>query len=247
MHTFPLDLTRIPRHIAITMDGNGRWARQRGLPRVEGHRRAERAIHEVVEYCGELRVEHLTLYSFSTENWRRSEDEVCFLMRLFEAVARRRIEELHRNNVRLRVLGRLDELPRSLQDELRRDMALTRQNTGLTLNLALNYGGRAEIVDAVRRVAERVSMGILRPEEVTEESFARELYSPDMPDPDLLIRTGGEMRLSNFLLWQAAYSEMWVTPTLWPDFGRDTLSEAIRAYQSRERRFGAVLEPVAVR
>ncbi len=240
-----LDRERLPRHIAITMDGNGRWARQRGLPRVEGHRRGERAVRDVVEFCGELGVEHLTLYTFSTENWRRSQDEVGFLMRLIEGVARQQIHELHRKGVRLRILGRLDELPPTLRDELLRDVAMTRENTGLNLNLAINYGGRAEIVDSVRRVAERVALGLLRPEEIDEATLARELYCPEMPDPDLLVRTGGEMRISNFLLWQAAYSEIWVTPTLWPDFTRKDLAEAIRVYQSRERRFGGVLEPAA--
>ncbi|HEU4753037.1 MAG TPA: polyprenyl diphosphate synthase, partial [Armatimonadota bacterium] len=210
---------------------------------VEGHRRGERSVHEVVEYCGDLGVEHLTLYTFSAENWRRSAEEVGALMYLIEIVARRQIRELHRKNVRLRVLGRLHQLPPSLQDELRRDMELTRNNTGLSLNLALNYGGRAEIVDAARRLAEQVALGTLEPSEITEETLARELYNPDMPDPDLLIRTGGEQRLSNFLLWQSAYSEIWVTHTLWPDFGRAELREAVRAYQSRERRFGGVLEP----
>ena len=244
MHVQDLDPTRIPRHIAITMDGNGRWARQRGLPRIEGHRRGERAVHDVVEYCGEIGVEHLTLYTFSTENWRRSEEEVSFLMRLIETVARKQIGELHRKGVRLRVLGRIDELPQSLQDELDHDMALTRENTGLNLNLAINYGGRAEIVDAARRLAEQAARGLLRPSEIREETLARELYNPEMPDPDLLIRTGGEMRLSNFLLWQAAYSEIRVTETLWPDFGRQSLAEAVRWYQARERRFGGVLQPV---
>lgn len=240
-----LDPTRIPRHIAVTMDGNGRWARRRGLPRVEGHRRGEQAVHEVVELCGELGVEYLTLYTFSTENWRRSQEEVGFLMRLIESVAHKQIGELHRKGVRLRVLGRIHELPPSLQQELERDVILTRENTGLTLNLALNYGGRAEIVDAARRLAEQVRLGYLQPEEISEERLARELYAPDLPDPDLLIRTGGQLRLSNFLLWQAAYSEIWVTDTLWPDFGRAELAVAIRNYQARERRFGAV--PVSAR
>jgi undecaprenyl diphosphate synthase len=243
MHGDELDRARIPRHIAIIMDGNGRWARQRGLPRVEGHRRGERSVRNIVEYCGELGVEHLTLYTFSAENWRRPEEEVAAIMRLIEFVARREIGELHRKGVRLRVLGRIHELPQSLQDELYRDMALTRENTGLNLNLAINYGGRAEIVDAARRLAERAALGLLRPEEITEETLARELYYPDMPDPDLLIRTGGEMRLSNYLLWQVAYSEFWVTPVLWPDFSPEHLRQAIRSFQSRERRFGAVLEP----
>jgi undecaprenyl diphosphate synthase len=241
-----LERGRVPRHIAIIMDGNGRWARERGLPRVEGHRRGERSVREVVECCGELGIEHLTLYTFSAENWRRSEEEVGALMRLIEIVARRQIGELHRKGVRLRVLGRIHELPVSLRDELMRDMALTRENTGLNLNLAINYGGRAEIVDAARRLAERVSLGLMEPGEITEEALSRELYCPELPDPDLLIRTGGEFRLSNFLLWQAAYSEVWVTPTLWPDFDRQGLCDAIRWFQSRERRFGGVLESAGV-
>lgn len=238
-----LDSTRIPRHIAIIMDGNGRWARQRGLPRVEGHRRGERSVRNIVEFCGELGVEHLTLYTFSAENWRRSQEEVGALMRLIEIVARKEIWELHKKGVRLRVLGRLHELPASLQEELERDVQLTRENTGLNLNLAINYGGRAEIVDAARTLAERVAQGRLQPEDITEELLSRALYNPEMPDPDLLIRTGGEMRLSNYLLWQVAYSEMWMTQTLWPDFGKPELLEAIRSFQSRERRFGGVLEP----
>lgn len=236
-----LDTRRMPRHLAIIMDGNGRWAQARSLPRVEGHRRGERTVREVVEFCGEMGIEHLTLYTFSAENWRRSEEEVGALMRLIEFVARKEIHELHRKGVRLRVLGRLHELPPTLRDELERDIQLTRENTGLNLNLAINYGGRAEIVDAARKLAERVRSGAIGPEDINEETFARELYCPEMPDPDLLIRTGGELRISNYLLWQIAYSEIWVTDTLWPDFGRRELAEAIRAFQSRERRFGAVL------
>jgi undecaprenyl diphosphate synthase len=246
MQTAGLEPTRIPRHIAIIMDGNGRWARRRGLPRVEGHRCGERAVRRVVETCGELGVEHLTLYTFSAENWRRSEAEVSALMRLIEVVARKEIHELHRKGVRVNVIGRLHELPHSLQEELYRDMAMTRENTGMTVNLAINYGGRAEIVDAARRLAEQVARGVLQPSEITEEAMAREMYAPNLPDPDLLIRTGGEMRLSNFLLWECAYSELWVTPTLWPDFGPSDLLAAIRSYQSRERRFGGVLEPAGV-
>jgi undecaprenyl diphosphate synthase len=246
MQVQDLDPSRIPRHIAIIMDGNGRWARQRGLPRIEGHRRGEQSVHDIVECCGEIGVKHLTLYTFSAENWRRSQEEVGALMRLIEIVARKQIGELHRKGVRLRVIGRLHELPQSLQDELDRDMALTRQNTGLNLNLAINYGGRAEIVDAARRLAEKVARGTLHPSEITEEALARELYYPEMPDPDLLIRTGGEMRVSNYLLWQIAYSEIWVTQTLWPDFSRRDLCEAIRSYQARERRYGGVLESLPV-
>jgi undecaprenyl diphosphate synthase len=229
-----------PRHVAIIMDGNGRWARQRHLPRVEGHRHGEQSVREVVETCGELGIDHLTLYTFSAENWRRSQDEVRAIMGLIERVARKEIGELHEKGVRLRVLGRMHELPDSLQDELRRDVLLTRGNSGLNLNLALNYGGRAEIADAARSLAERVARGRMLPEEVTEEAIAAHLYYPGMPDPDLVIRTGGEMRLSNFLLWQSAYAELWVTATLWPDFRRGEFLRAIEDYQRRERRFGAV-------
>jgi undecaprenyl diphosphate synthase len=239
------DLNRVPEHIAVIMDGNGRWANQRGLPRVEGHRRGERTVRDTVEACGELGIRHLTLYTFSAENWRRSEEEVSALMRLIEFVARKEIHELHRKNVRLKVLGRLEELPRTLRAELDRDMELTRDNTGLNLNLAINYGGRAEIVDAAKRLAERCSRGTLLPDDITEELLAREMYNPEMPDPELVIRTGGEMRLSNFLLWQAAYSEIWVTDTLWPDFGRQELVRALDWYRTRERRFGGVMEPEA--
>jgi undecaprenyl diphosphate synthase len=240
MTTDNLDANAIPRHIAIIMDGNGRWAKRRGLPRIEGHRRGDRSVRSAIEACGELGVEYLTLYTFSAENWRRSADEVQGIMWLIENVARREIRELHQKGVRLRVLGRVDELPPSLRDELRRDEEMTAGNTGLNLNLALNYGGRAEIVDATRRVAARVLRGELQPEEITEATLAAELYYPEMPDPDLLIRTGGEMRVSNYLLWQIAYSEIWVTETLWPEFGRDELLDAIRDFQRRQRRFGAV-------
>jgi undecaprenyl diphosphate synthase len=229
----------LPRHIAIIMDGNGRWARARGLPRIEGHRRGDRSVRAVIEACGELGIPQLTLYTFSAENWRRSSEEVQGLMRLIERVARREINELHEKGVRVRVLGRIHELPDSLRAELERDVALTRENTGLTLNLAINYGGRAEIVDAARIVARRVRNGELDPERITEQDLGAALYQPDTPDPDLMIRTGGEYRLSNFLLWQSAYAELWITETLWPDFGRAELMEAIAAYQRRERRFGA--------
>jgi undecaprenyl diphosphate synthase len=230
----------LPQHIAIIMDGNGRWARARGLPRIEGHRRGDRSVRTVVETCGELGIPHVTLYTFSAENWRRSTEEVQGLMRLIEVVARREIHELHDKGVRVRVLGRLHELPGSLRRELERDVALTRENTGLTLNLAINYGGRAEIVDAVRTLAERVRRGELDPASITESDLSGALYLPDTPEPDLMIRTGGEFRLSNFLLWQSAYAELYVTDTLWPDFDRDELMAALSAYDKRERRFGAV-------
>ena len=223
------------------MDGNGRWAQQRRLPRLEGHRRGEGAVHDIIELSGELGIEYLTLYTFSRENWRRSRDEVGHLMNLIEVVARRRIRELREKNVRLRVLGDLEELPASLRAELERDIALTRENTGLNLNLALNYGGRQEIVEAARRLAREAAAGRLDPESIDEARFGGQLYCPRMPDPDLLIRTGGEQRLSNFLLWQLAYSEIWITEVLWPDFGRAEFMAALKSYQARQRRFGGVI------
>jgi undecaprenyl diphosphate synthase len=235
-----IDRERVPRHIAIIMDGNGRWARRRGLPRIEGHRQGDTSVGEAIEACRDWGVQYLTLYTFSIENWRRSEEEVQALMLLIELVARREIETLDQKDVRVRVMGRLDELPDSLREELSRDCERTRDNRGLNLILALNYGGRREIVDAARALAQRVAEGGLRPEEISEERFAASLYLPGIPDPDLLIRTGGEMRLSNFLLWETAYSELYVTPVLWPDFRRPHLVEAIQDFQHRERRFGAV-------
>ena len=238
-----IDRERVPRHIAIIMDGNGRWARHRGLPRIEGHRQGDTSVGEVIEACRDWGVQYLTLYTFSIENWRRSEEEVQALMLLIELVARREVETLDQKDVRIQVMGRLDELPDSLREELARDCERTRNNRGLNLILALNYGGRREIVDAARALARRVAEGGLRPEGINEELFAAALYLPGLPDPDLLIRTGGEMRISNFLLWEVAYSELYVTPVLWPDFRRDHLAEAVREYQHRERRFGAVPVP----
>jgi len=240
MSLLEVDREHVPRHIAIIMDGNGRWARGRGLPRIEGHRQGDTSVGEVIEACRDWGVHYLTLYTFSIENWRRSEEEVQALMLLIELVARREIDTLDQKDVRVRVMGRLDELPDSLREELERDCERTRDNRGLNLILALNYGGRREIVDAARELARQVADGRLRPEEVSEELFAASLYLPGIPDPDLLIRTGGEMRISNFLLWQAAYSELYVTPVLWPDFRRPHLAEAIQEFQHRERRFGAV-------
>jgi undecaprenyl diphosphate synthase len=240
MPTPSIDKHRLPRHIAVTMDGNGRWATRRGLPRSEGHRQGDRAVRTVIEACGDLGIDYLTLYTFSTENWRRSEEEVQTLLALIEFVARREIQELHEKGVRVRVLGRMHELPDSLREELERDIALTRGNEGLNLNLAINYGGRAEIVDAVRALAERARRGELHPEAIDETTVAGALYQPGMPDPDLLIRTAGENRISNFLLWQLAYAEIHVTPTLWPDFGREELEAAIADFQARQRKFGAV-------
>lgn len=235
-----VDLSRLPQHIAIIMDGNGRWAVQRGLPRLVGHRQGYRTVRRVVKDCADLGVKMVTLYTFSTENWRRPQDETSGLMALIEEAARQELRQMYINGIQVRVIGRMHELPASLQEELQRGMEITAQNNRLVLNLAINYGGRAEIVDAVRAIAQRVKQGEIRPEEIDEPTIRVHLYAPDMPDPDLLIRTAGEMRVSNFLVWQTAYSELWVTPTLWPDFRTEHLIEAILSYQQRVRKFGGI-------
>jgi len=231
-----------PRHVGIIMDGNGRWATRRGLPRTAGHRAGVEAIRSVVEACPELGIEVLTLYAFSTENWKRPKDEVDALMYLLVEYCRREVEALHRNGVRVNAIGRIDELPELQRDEIRRAMARTRENTRMTLNLAVNYGGQAELVDAFRAMAREVQAGTLSPDAIDAEVVSRHLYTAGLPDPDLVIRTAGEMRLSNFLVWQAAYSEIWVTDVPWPDFSRAHLEQAVRDYSRRERRFGAVLQ-----
>ena len=231
---------RIPRHIAIIMDGNGRWARQRGLPRVAGHREGINSVREVVRVCGELGVEVLTLYVFSVENWRRPRPEIGALMRLLRETTRKEVDDLMRNEVRLSVIGRIQEIAPAARKVLTEAIQRTAGNTGLRLNLAINYGGRTELVDAVRRLAGDLNRGRLQAEAIDEETFGRYLYTADVPDPDLLIRTSGEMRISNFLLWQIAYTEIHVTEVLWPDFRRPHLYRAILDYQSRERRFGGV-------
>lgn len=227
-----------PRHIAIIMDGNGRWARQRGLPRQAGHRAGTENIRRVVEACVEEGVEVLTLYAFSTENWERPVEEVRGLMRILGEVIDRESESLHRNGVQLRHLGRLEALPARLRGKVRRAIELTKENDRLILNVAFNYGGRSEIVDAVRRVLEAGPT----PDEVTEERFQEYLYTAGCPDPDLVVRTAGEMRLSNFLIWQAAYAEFWSTPVYWPDFGPGELRRAIEEYGNRVRKFGRVVD-----
>ena len=235
-----VDHTRLPAHVAIIMDGNGRWARKRGMPRVAGHRKGAHAVRRIVEVSANLGIRALTLYTFSAENWRRPKDEVDALMFLIETVIRREIQELDDRGARIRIIGRPQDLPQSLQDELSRDVALTANNTGIELNLAINYGGRAEITDAARSLAEQVKAGVLEPHEISEERIRRQLYAPDLPDPDLLIRTGGDVRISNFLLWQIAYSEIWITETFWPDFGESEFLSAICDFQARERRYGAL-------
>jgi undecaprenyl diphosphate synthase len=225
------------------MDGNGRWAQQRGLKRTDGHAAGEEALFDVVEGALELGITWLTVYAFSTENWRRPASEVRFLMNFNRTLIRRRRDELNDRGVRVRFLGRRDwRLPRSVLREMVAAEEMTAGNDRLTLVIALNYGGRAEIVDAVRRLLDERGSGRLRSERVSAKSIARRLYLPNVPDPDLLIRTSGEMRTSNFLLWEAAYAELWFTPVLWPDFNREHLFEAIRDYQKRERRFGKVGE-----
>ncbi|MGH2724846.1 MAG: isoprenyl transferase [Actinomycetota bacterium] len=236
-----LDRAAIPRHVAIVMDGNGRWAAQRGLPRTKGHEAGERALYDVVEGALDVGLRYLTVYAFSTENWRRPRSEVRFLMNFNRRLIRARRDELHERGVRIRFLGRRDwRLPRSVIKEMEDAERITRGNRKLTLVVALNYGGRTEIVDAMRRMLAERDAGRLKGERIKAESIGRRLYLPDVPDPDLVIRTSGEMRISNFLIWQAAYSELWFTPVLWPDFSREHLFEAIRDFQKRDRRFGTL-------
>lgn len=237
-----LDPARIPAHVAIIMDGNGRWARRQGKHRLEGHWQGYRTLKRVVYAADELGVRYLTVYGFSSENWRRPREEVNGLMELMLAAMRAEIEELMESGIRVRVSGRLHELPPDLRAEFEEAMARTVHNTRLTFNLAINYGGRTEIVDSVRRLAAAVQRGEVAPESITEAQIAAHLYAPDIPDPDLLIRTAGEMRLSNFLLWETAYAEIWITPTLWPDFSREHLLAALADYQKRTRKFGAVVD-----
>jgi undecaprenyl diphosphate synthase len=233
-----IDLERLPRHIAVIMDGNGRWAKRRRLPRIAGHRAGIRAVRQAVEACARLGVPYLTLYAFSVENWKRPHTEIKLLMGLLREYLKKEIGELNRQNVRLGVIGRVAELPVPVQRDLRGAMERTQANTGLRLTLALNYGARAEMIDAVRSLAEHQQRnGSMT---IDETSFSQHLYTRDLPDPDLLIRTSGEMRLSNFLLWQVAYSEIWVTDTLWPDFTQQDFFKAILDFQQRERRYGGL-------
>jgi len=233
-------MDRFPRHIAIIMDGNGRWAKKRALPRSLGHRAGVEALRKIVKTCSKLEIQVLTVYAFSTENWRRPKDEVGVLMKLLTEYLRKELQELHQNNVNIRTMGKINDLPLEAQHELAHAMERTRDNTGLILNLALNYGGRSEIIDAVKSLSKEVLSGKLRIEEIDEQQFSETLYTRGLPDPDLLIRTSGEMRLSNFLLWQLAYTEIVVVEELWPDFGQKALLEAIKAYQKRDRRFGGI-------
>lgn len=233
-----VDLAAVPRHLAVIMDGNRRWALTRSLPGKSGHRAGRDTLRKLVTYCREIGIAHLTAFAFSTENWKRSADEVSFLWALFRDTLEREVHDLHKNNVKMRFIGEIQELGRDLQRSISRAEDLTHRNTGLVFNIALNYGGRREIVSATRRIAAAVAEGRLAPDDVTEDLFCRFLYTGDQPDPDLLIRTSGEFRISNYLLWQLAYTEIYVTDTYWPDFGREDLLEALLTYQKRDRRFG---------
>jgi len=228
----------LPRHIAIIMDGNGRWANEKKLPRHEGHRHGVERVREIIKASSELGIQYLTLYAFSTENWSRSKDEVNFLMKLLGFYLDGELKEMLRTNIRFNIIGRIVELPSEVQKKIRRNMEDTKHNTGLTLTLALSYSGRAELVDAIRQLAERVRKGQLDPKDIDESLIQESLYTKGIPDPDLLIRTSGEQRISNFMLWQLSYTELYTTDKNWPDFGRDDLSHAIDVYRSRERRFG---------
>lgn len=236
-----LDLERLPRHVAVIMDGNGRWAQQRHLPRMVGHRSGTQTARSTIETCARLKIEALTLYAFSVENWRRPKTEIDFLMQLLREYLRREMPLIQKNDIRMKFLGRTDELPKGVQDDVRDSIEQTAANKGMVLCIALNYGGRAEIVDAMNAILAEQN-GHAGAAAITEESLARHMYTSGLPDPDLLIRTSGEMRVSNFLLWQIAYAEIFVTETLWPDFNRARLLAALVEYQKRERRYGGIRE-----
>ncbi|HEY6946080.1 MAG TPA: isoprenyl transferase [Candidatus Acidoferrum sp.] len=236
-----LDLARLPRHVAVIMDGNGRWAQKRHLPRIAGHRSGTQSARTTIETCARLKIEALTLYAFSVENWRRPKAEIDFLMQLLREYLKKEMPLLQKNEIRMRFLGRIDELPAAVQKDVHEAMEKTAGNKGMVLCIALNYGGRAEIVDAMNAILTERN-GNAESSRITEEQLSRHLYTESLPDPDLLIRTSGEMRVSNFLLWQIAYAEIFVTDTLWPDFNRARLLEALVEFQKRERRYGGIRE-----
>lgn len=242
LQELPSDLERekLPKHVAVIMDGNGRWAKRQGLPRIVGHKAGVDALKDLLRCCKDWGIEALTAYAFSTENWGRPLEEVEFLMTLFERVLRKELQEMMQENVQIRFVGNLDALPRSLQAEIERSMADTQQNKGIKFTVATNYGGRQEILHACRAIAQQVQQGLLHPDRIDGELFEKHLYTSGIDDPDLLIRTSGEMRISNFLLWQMAYAELYVTETLWPDFDRVEFHRALATYQQRDRRFGKV-------
>jgi undecaprenyl diphosphate synthase len=236
-----LDLSRLPRHVAVIMDGNGRWAQKRHLPRIAGHRSGTQSARTTIETCARLKIEALTLYAFSVENWRRPKTEIDFLMQLLREYLKKEMPLLQKNEIRMRFLGRIDELAPAVQRDVREAMEKTAGNKGMVLCVAVNYGGRAELVDAMNAILDEYHGNGASPR-ITEEQLARHLYTEGLPDPDLLIRTSGEMRVSNFLLWQIAYAEIFVTDTLWPDFNRARLLEALVEFQKRERRYGGIRE-----
>jgi len=235
-----LSADRLPAHVAIIMDGNGRWANQRGLPRIEGHARGVRSVRATVEESCRLGIGHLTLYCLSSENWKRPKAELDFLMALLEQYLMEERTEILEQNIRFSVIGRRSDLPEGVLQEIDENIRLSQDNTGMGLCLAINYGGRTELIDAVRALAHQVQQGQLKPEAIDEAVISNALYTAGLPDPDLLIRTAGEMRISNFLLWQISYAELWVTEQCWPDFDQNTLHQALRAYATRERRFGGL-------
>jgi undecaprenyl diphosphate synthase len=235
-----LDPERLPRHIAVIMDGNGRWAGRRGLPRIEGHRRGVQAVRSTIEECCRLGIEQLTLYCLSSENWKRPKLELDFLMTLLHHYLLEERAEIMEQNIRFTVIGRRDGLPPNVLGEIDENIRLSSTSTGMTLCLAINYGARTELVDAIRNLAEQVRRGTLTSEQIDEAAISGALYTRGMPDPDLLIRTAGEMRVSNFLLWQISYAELWVTEQCWPDFDRQTLHQALHDFAGRERRFGGL-------
>jgi undecaprenyl diphosphate synthase len=239
-HLSPEAKASLPQHVAIIMDGNGRWAKQRSLPRVEGHRQGAESARTIIRTSGELGIKYLTLYAFSAENWNRPKDEVDALMKYLIHYLKTETPELNKNNVRLEVIGQIYRLPENVQEHLKKSIATLSKNSGLTLVMALSYGSRIEIVDAVRRIAEKARSGILEPAAITEEVISQHLWTRNIPDPDLLIRTSGEMRVSNFLLWQISYAELVITPTLWPDFRKPQFFAALEEYARRHRRFGGV-------
>jgi len=238
---FDIPLEKRPRHIAAIMDGNGRWAQRRGLPRIEGHRRGVEAVRRTVRECARLGIEQLTLFCFSSENWKRPSEELQFLMQLLEHYMMEERPKLLENNIRLSVIGRREGLPLGAVKAIQETIRMTCQNTGLHLCLAINYGARQELTDAVRQIAQLVQAGRISPESIDEQTINQYLYTAGMPEPDLLIRTAGEMRLSNFMLWQCSYAELWVTDHCWPDFDEELLRQAIRDYAARRRRFGGLL------
>jgi undecaprenyl diphosphate synthase len=239
-HLSPEAVASLPRHVAIIMDGNGRWARERHLPRVEGHREGAESVRAVIRTAGELGIKYLTLYAFSVENWNRPKDEVDTLMKYLAHYMKTEFAELNRNNVRLEVIGQIHRLPEFVQKQLKKTQDALARNNGLTLIMALSYGGRTEIVEAARSIAAKVKRGELEPADITEQVVADHLYTRKWPDPDVLIRTSGEMRVSNFLLWQISYAELVVTPTLWPDFRKAQFYAALEEYHRRHRRFGGL-------